>query len=64
MAGEGTLKGLEPPQCDEFDAQNYSVGIKKDEIEGDTIVERNYPRIVRNRPASAYLSEYVVDMYD
>ena len=63
LAGEGT-KGLEPPQSDEFDTQHYSVGIKKDEIEGDTIVEENYPRLVRNRRAPAYLSDYVVDMYD
>ena len=64
LAGEGTLKGLEPPQCDEFDAQNYSVGNQKEEIEGDSIVEENYPRIVRNRCAPLYLSDYVVDIYD
>ena len=49
LAGEGTLKGLEPPQSDEFNTQNYSVGIQKDEIEDDKIVEENYPRLVRNR---------------
>ena len=49
LADEGTLKGLEPPQSDEFDTQNYSVGIQKDEIEDDKIVEENYPRLVRNR---------------
>ena len=54
LAGEGTLKGLEPPQCEEFDAQNYSVGNQKEEIEGDSIVEENYPRIVRNRCAPLY----------
>nr|XP_022290306.1 uncharacterized protein LOC111101945 [Crassostrea virginica] len=64
LAGEGTFKGLEPPQSDEFDTQNYSVAIQKDEIEDDKIVEENYPRLVRNRRAPAYLSDYVVDMYD
>ena len=48
---EGTLKDLEPPQSDEFDTQNYSVGIQKDEIEGDKIVEENYPRLARNMRA-------------
>ena len=57
LAGEGTLKGLEPPQSDEFDTQNYNVGIQKDEFEGDKIVEENYPRLVRNRRAPAYLSD-------
>ena len=64
LAGEGTLKGLEPPQCDELDTQNYSVGIHNNKIEGDTIVEGNYLRIVKNRRAPAYLSDYVFDMYD
>ena len=64
LAGEGTLKGLEPPQCDELDTQNYSVGIQKDDIEGDKIVEENYPRLPRNMRAPPLLSDYVVDMYD
>ena len=54
LAGEGTLKGLEPPQSDEFDIQNYSVGIQKDDIKGDKIVEENYPRLARNMRAPLY----------
>ena len=64
MAGVGTLKILEPPQLDEIDNQNYTVCIQKDEIKGDTIVEENYPRIIRNWRVPAYLSDYVDDMYD
>ena len=45
LTGEGTLKGLEPPQSDEFDTQNYSVGIQKDEIEGDKIVEEKISQL-------------------
>ena len=42
----------------------YDVGINKNEIENEFIVDGNYPRIVINRFAPAYFTDYVVDMYD
>ena len=58
------MKSLESPQSDGFDTQIYDVGIIKNEIENEFIVHRNYRRIVINRLAPAYFTDYAVDNYD
>ena len=58
------MKSLESPQSDGFDTQIYDVGINKNEIENEFIVDGNYPRIAINRLAPAYFTDYAVDMYD
>ena len=64
LIGDIALKSLESPQSDGFDTQNYNVGIYKNAIVSEFIVDGNYPRIVIKRLAPAYFTKYAVDMYD